>query len=458
MCGNSHVFRKIDELEAQQAAGKALNAEQLGTIGEKRVLTALVDELDKLGRQLEEALRADLAEAEARGAAKARAAAEAERAREEAARPPPPPSEEEVTARVLDALVPALYFSATLDAPDPSLRLSEAKAALSHDANLGDDEVGGCGPLTDADLEAIASFGRLVLSRQHGELSSHQESMDRCRDYCRAYLEASADKLPGSRAGVTFARIRGMVGRLLASDYFTVKPELRPRDVPPAAAPARPPPFPPGKARRCRMACTSLHPCLTRAFLQLPEGTVLPGMPTHAFLQADLSVAGPEAGSDTGRAPPAPPAGFPMFGFPPRHSPPVPHVPLQAPAGFSQAVFGGGLANHPFAPAPFAAPVAGAGANQPPQHTQQQQPAASLQGSGSPEEGASPGLMAPADFAVPRGAKAPPPPPPRQQQGEPGPGRQGPAVGRGFPGRGRTGGRGRGGWGSSDSQQGSRPF
>ena len=80
-------------------------------------------------------------------------------------------------------------------------------------------------PLTHADLEAIAQFGRVLTSRPPTSTVHHHEALRRCTALAQAWAARASAPVP--EVATSMERLRDRCARVLSSEYCTQIPVLQ---------------------------------------------------------------------------------------------------------------------------------------------------------------------------------------------------------------------------------------
>jgi hypothetical protein len=215
------------------------------------------EELERLLSSLQPALDDERATATAQGRALAAADAALAAATAPPPRaptPPPPPAPtglspgqaEELAAQRVAALCEALYLSRLFDITEegrPTFGAQmERSAVLSWDSytsagnqarpathpprNLLLTRAPAQDPLTPADLEAIAQFGRVLTSRAPTSTLAHREALRRCTALAQTWAQRGSAPVPELGA-VSMERLRDRCARVLSSAYCTQTPVMQ---------------------------------------------------------------------------------------------------------------------------------------------------------------------------------------------------------------------------------------
>lgn len=214
------------------------------------------EELERLLSALQPALDDERATATAQG--RALAAADAALAAATAPPPraptPPPPiptglspaQAEELAAQRVATLMEALYLSRLFDITEegrPTFGAQmERSAAISWDSytSAGNQarlathpprsllltHMFAQDPLSPADLEAIAQFGRVLTSRAPTSTLAHREVLQRCTTLAQAWAQGGSAPVPELGA-VSLERLRNRCARVLSSEYCTQAPVMQ---------------------------------------------------------------------------------------------------------------------------------------------------------------------------------------------------------------------------------------
>ncbi|DBA84095.1 TPA: hypothetical protein ACH3X1_006573 [Trebouxia sp. C0004] len=201
---------------------------QKETLSSKPKNLANIEELEKLIPLLKEAKAAEINVAVSKAVEKALAE---ERANVAAQTPPTPVAPEglnnelrsEIESKTVNRLLHLLYFSQTFDFHKPGeMTKLERNACLSYyNYHYQDKE----SPLTPDDLLIMCKLGNLLVSRPMTECISHAEALQQAHSLAMQWLHPTASHI-ASLDNNTMEQISKCVERVMASDYFTVRPVL----------------------------------------------------------------------------------------------------------------------------------------------------------------------------------------------------------------------------------------
>jgi len=268
---------KAEQIEQQVAAGKAINADQEEVLKSKSKCLVAIEELSKLESHLKEAMTEEIAlakeawmEEEAQRqqgedvkSAAMKDAAQAEEEKAAAVAAAVEATRESVTHDTIQQLVPLIYFSKMFDQSFVQL-LSEAPgerdACVQHlmqDESVRKQERFACyswlnhtspqdQQLRQQDMDLIVQLGKLLTARSARQLISHETAVQQCCALARKYLLKAGEVLPelgmDGAAVPTGTYVAEQVSKIMASQYFTVKPEYSvPQEKPPAEEQAQAP-------------------------------------------------------------------------------------------------------------------------------------------------------------------------------------------------------------------------
>ncbi|EFJ23873.1 hypothetical protein SELMODRAFT_442638 [Selaginella moellendorffii] len=276
-------YNRIVQLEEAKEKGKAINKEQEDVLKSKVQVLTLMEEYDRLRQPLLVAVREEIAEKEKEwiaakeeqvsGVASSENLEEARTESEEAsnenlenagsgeadnvgggggdpafaaaatATPAAATEENEkievpvdsgsvaVDEHLMLELIQLLYFALLFDVQSQgeahsfmrTVKYHERVSCLSYDL-VTDDSTS---HLTDADLDALAAFGSLMTSRPPNTTLSHRDALQACIAHARHWLLNSDAIIDANILNVTYTELRDRLNRILATEYFTMTPELQ---------------------------------------------------------------------------------------------------------------------------------------------------------------------------------------------------------------------------------------
>lgn len=167
-------YNRIVQMEEALANGKTLNKEQEEVLRSKPVVTALIDELEKLRSPLTSALAEEL---------------------HQTPEQEPKQSDRSVnTDDLIEDLLRLVYFGSLFDVRSQSeftammlTRSHERGCCLTYDY-VTDDEVD---LLSEKDLNLISVLGSLVTSRPVNEVVSHKSALEACISHAKLWISSS---------------------------------------------------------------------------------------------------------------------------------------------------------------------------------------------------------------------------------------------------------------------------
>ncbi|KDO82715.1 hypothetical protein CISIN_1g013233mg [Citrus sinensis] len=219
-------YNRIVQMEESVSQGKTLNKEQEEVLRSKPIVTALIDELDKLRSPLCSALSEELSLHQRQSA------------------PPTPDNQpnhvanstkddnddndDDDSSSVSD-LLNLLYFGSLFDVKSQSdftatmlTRTHERGCCLTYDYVTDD----ATDLLGEKDLDLISMLSGLLISRPIDSSWSHKSALHRCIEHAKLWL-ANSDQPIDPNANVTYAGLRERLDKIMSSDYFTTTPEMK---------------------------------------------------------------------------------------------------------------------------------------------------------------------------------------------------------------------------------------
>ncbi|XP_037419011.1 uncharacterized protein LOC119283661 [Triticum dicoccoides] len=193
---------RIAQMEESVAAGKVLNQDQKEVMHSKPIITALIDELERLRVPLSTALTKELSTVPAPAAGSSSFGSD-------------------LSIQDLLALV---YFGSLfyVKSPDEFIttmvaRKHERSSCITY-GYVWDDTVD---LLTENDLDAVSAVAALATARPASAVGvSHHDALQACAHHARLWLtRADVPIHPGS--SVTYAAVRSKLDRIMASNYYT---------------------------------------------------------------------------------------------------------------------------------------------------------------------------------------------------------------------------------------------
>ncbi|RLN38885.1 uncharacterized protein C2845_PM01G32070 [Panicum miliaceum] len=202
-------YNRITQMEESLAAGKTLNREQEEVLRSKPVVAALIDELERLRAPLASAVAEELSSRPAPAAAAAAS------------------SDSDSSVQDLLALI---YFGSLFDvklqhdfATTMVARTHERNCCITYDYVTDD----AADLLVEADLEAVSALASLAASRPAAAVGvSHRDALQACAHHARLWLRRADEPIyPDST--ITYAGVRAKLERIMSSDYYTARTEIR---------------------------------------------------------------------------------------------------------------------------------------------------------------------------------------------------------------------------------------
>lgn len=219
-------YNRIVQMEESVSQGKTLNKEQEEVLRSKPIVTALIDELDKLRSPLCSALSEELSLHQRQSA------------------PPTPDNQPNHVANStkddndddddddessVSDLLNLLYFGSLFDVKSQSdftatmlTRTHERGCCLTYDYVTDD----ATDLLGEKDLDLISMLSGLLISRPIDSSWSHKSALHRCIEHAKLWL-ANSDQPIDPNANVTYAGLRERLNKIMSSDYFTTTPEMK---------------------------------------------------------------------------------------------------------------------------------------------------------------------------------------------------------------------------------------
>ncbi|XP_004297812.1 PREDICTED: uncharacterized protein LOC101315141 isoform X1 [Fragaria vesca subsp. vesca] len=236
---------RISQMEESLAQGKTLNNEQLEVLRTKSAIVASIDELEKLRQPLSVAVAEEISLAVQVTAPPAAAATEPEEHHET---PPNAVQQSGESAADVDEqnhhqaaveeLLNLLYFGSLFDVKTQSdftsimfTRSHERGCCLTYDTVTDDDT----DMLAEKDLDLLSSLSGLLISRPVASGLSHKNALQRCIEHAKLWL-ANSDQPIEPNSSVTYVSLRERLSKIMASDYFTITPEMKAPEAMAAAA------------------------------------------------------------------------------------------------------------------------------------------------------------------------------------------------------------------------------
>ncbi|EFJ10006.1 hypothetical protein SELMODRAFT_129003 [Selaginella moellendorffii] len=221
-------YNRIVQLEEAKEKGKAINKEQEDVLKSKVQVLTLMEEYDRLRQPLLVAVREEIAEKEKEWIATKE---EQVSGNEKIEVPVDSGSVAGLDEHLMLELIQLLYFALLFDVQSQgeahsfmrTVKYHERVSCLSYDL-VTDDSTS---HLTDADLDALAAFGSLMTSRPPNTTLSHRDALQACIAHARHWLLNSDAIIDANILNVTYTELRDRLNRILATEYFTMTPELQ---------------------------------------------------------------------------------------------------------------------------------------------------------------------------------------------------------------------------------------
>ncbi|KAJ4816273.1 Glycine-rich family protein [Rhynchospora pubera] len=202
-------YNRITQMEEALANGKTLNKEQEEVLRSKPVVTALIDELEKLRSPLTSAL--------------------AEEVQQTSDQKPKQSDRSLNSDELIEDLLRLVYFGSLFDVRSQSeftammlTRSHERGCCLTYDY-VTDDEVD---LLSEKDLNLISVLGSLVTSRPVNEVVSHKSALEACISHAKQWL-SSSDQPINQDVPASYAGLKEKLKKIISSDFFTATPEMK---------------------------------------------------------------------------------------------------------------------------------------------------------------------------------------------------------------------------------------
>ncbi|XP_062160300.1 uncharacterized protein LOC133867561 [Alnus glutinosa] len=221
-------FNRIAQMEEGVAQGKVINKEQEEVLRSKPVVSALIDELEKLRQPLSQAVSEELSLA----AQHHQLSSDSAPANDHPQTPEDHHDERnsnQPDLHVAEDLLNLLYFGSLFDVKPQSdftatmlARTHERGCCLTYDYVTDD----ATDLLGERDMDLIATLGGLLISRPVDSSLSHKNALQRCIEHAELWL-ANADRPIEPNSNITYAGLRERLNKIMASDYFTTTPEMK---------------------------------------------------------------------------------------------------------------------------------------------------------------------------------------------------------------------------------------
>ncbi|KAJ3696087.1 hypothetical protein LUZ60_001464 [Juncus effusus] len=213
---------RILQMEESLSAGKILNKEQEEVLRSKPIVVALIDELEKLKSPLTSALAEELQQIEKEENQNQNQSQNENEKQKEA-------DLSEKTDEQIAELLKLVYFGSLFDVKAQGeftsmmlTRSHERGCCLTYDY-VTDDEVD---LLKEKDLDMMALMSSLLTSRPVTEGVSHKSALEACVAHAKLWL-ANSDQLIHPQEGFTYAGLKEKLKKIMGSEYFTTRPEMK---------------------------------------------------------------------------------------------------------------------------------------------------------------------------------------------------------------------------------------
>ncbi|XP_047319880.1 uncharacterized protein LOC124923924 [Impatiens glandulifera] len=226
-------LNRILQIEESIDQGKPINREQEELIRSKPSITASIDELEKLRQPLSAAVAEEVALAIKRHQVSSLDtdpidAKEKDKEHEEKTAESQQKDRENLT---LEDILNLLYFGAMFDVKSQNdftsmmfTQMHERGSCLTYDY-VTDDESADL--LVEKDLDLISKLSGLLISRPVDSSLSHKNALQHCVEHAKLWL-ANSDQPIDSFPSITYAGLRAKLNKIMASDYFTTTPKMKP--------------------------------------------------------------------------------------------------------------------------------------------------------------------------------------------------------------------------------------
>lgn len=219
-------YNRIVQMEESVSQGKILNKEQEEVLRSKPIVTALIDELDKLRNPLCSALSEELSLRQHQSPSPASDNQPNHVANN--TKDDNNDDDDDDSSSVSD-LLNLLYFGSLFDVKSQSdftatmlTRTHERGCCLTYDYVTDD----ATDLLGEKDLDLISTLSGLLISRPIDSSLSHKNALQRCIEHAKFWL-ANSDHPIDPNANVTYAGLRERLNKIMSSDYFTTTPEMK---------------------------------------------------------------------------------------------------------------------------------------------------------------------------------------------------------------------------------------
>ncbi|KAI3708979.1 hypothetical protein L2E82_38622 [Cichorium intybus] len=201
-------LNRITQLEDSIARGRSIikNKEQEELLKSKPAIIGAVDELEKFRQPLSVAVKKEISLA-------------LQRLQATASEPP---------ALAVDDLLSLIYFGSMFDVkPESEFKMMMLMSKVERVACLAYDRVARDDPadcLEEMDFDLIPMMSSLLVSSPVDSRISHQHALQRCIDHAKLWLSKSEQRIVSNR-NVTYADVRELLRKMMASDYFKKAPQ-----------------------------------------------------------------------------------------------------------------------------------------------------------------------------------------------------------------------------------------
>ncbi|XWS68884.1 hypothetical protein CRYUN_Cryun04dG0132000 [Craigia yunnanensis] len=228
-------YNRILQMEESVSQGKPLNKEQEEVFRSKPVVSALIDELEKLLQPLSSAVSEEISLAlQSQTISPEETTSEAQRDKTEVQE-----QQSNEPDHAAEDLLNLLYFGSLFDVKSQNdftstmlTRTHERGCCLTYDYVTDD----ATDLLSEKDFDLISVLSGLLTSRPADSSLSHKNALNRCIHHAKLWL-SNSDRPIDPNADVSYAGLRERLNKIMALDYFTTTPEIKaPVEVAAAAA------------------------------------------------------------------------------------------------------------------------------------------------------------------------------------------------------------------------------
>lgn len=208
-------------MEESVSQGKSLNKEQEEVLRSKPLVTALIDELEKLRSPLASAVSEELSlhhqqQPQPSSAAENHGGTDHWTAHQD-------------DSTTVSDLLNLLYFGSLFDVKSQSdftatmlTRTHERGCCLTYDYVTDD----ATDLLRERDLDLISMLSGLLISRPIASSLPHKDALQRCIEHATLWL-SNSDQPIDPNTDITYAGLRERLRKIMVSDYFTTTPEMK---------------------------------------------------------------------------------------------------------------------------------------------------------------------------------------------------------------------------------------